>query len=367
VTRSVPFLDLARETESLGEELREALEGVLRTGRFIFGPNVGALEEEIAAYLGVRHAVGLNSGTDALIIGLEALGVGKGDEVVTSPFTFVATAEAIYRTGATPVFVDIDPVTFNLDPGAVEDRITDRTRVLLPVHLFGHPADMDPLLEIAKRRGLRVVEDAAQAFGAEYRGRKAGGLADAAAFSFYPTKNLGAYGDGGMLVTDDDEVADRARALQNHGALDKYRSGLPGHNSRLDEVQAAVLRVKLPRVDAWSDVRREMARRYGEELASVPDVASPSEAPWARHVWHQYTIRLPRDLRDPIREKLTAAGIATAVYYPAPLHTLGAYRSETPQPEAERAAEEVLCLPIGPTLPEDTVPRVTDELRRLLP
>jgi dTDP-4-amino-4,6-dideoxygalactose transaminase len=359
-------LDLARETESLGEELREALEGVLRTGRFILGPNVEALEDEIARYLGVRHAIGLNSGTDALLIGLEALGVGKGDEVVTSPFTFVATAEAIHRAGATPVFVDIDPVTFNLDPAALEERITERTRALLPVHLFGHPADMDPVVEIARRRGLRVFEDAAQAIGAEYRGRKAGALGDAAAFSFYPTKNLGAYGDGGMIVTDDDEVADRARGLRNHGALDKYRSDVAGHNSRLDEIQAAVLRVKLPRVDAWNDVRREMARRYGEALADVPDVLPPSEAPWAHHVWHQYTIRLPRDLREPIREKLTAAGIATAVYYPVPLHTLGAYRSERTLPEAERAAEQVLCLPIGPTLPDDAVPRVTEELRRLL-
>lgn len=367
MTHRIPFLDLARETASLGKELREALERVIQSGQFVLGPNVEALEEEIARYLGVRHAVGLNSGTDALIIGLEALGVSAGDEVVTSPFTFVATAEAIVRTGAKPVFVDIDPATFNLDPAALEACITDRTRALLPVHLFGHPADMDPVVEIAGRRGLRVFEDAAQAFGAAYRGRKVGSLGDAAAFSFYPTKNFGAYGDGGMVVTDDDDVAARARGLRNHGALDKYRSGVPGHNSRLDEIQAAVLRVKLPRVDAWNEVRREMARRYGEGLADVRDVVLPSEAPWAHHVWHQYTIRVPGELRDPVREKLAAAGIATAAYYPVPLHALAAYGAGKPSlPESERAAEQVVNLPIGPTLPDDTVTTVTNELRRLL-
>jgi dTDP-4-amino-4,6-dideoxygalactose transaminase len=363
----VPLIDLAREARALGTEIREAVEEVLRSGQFVLGPRLEALEREVARYLGVRHAVGLNSGTDALILALEALGVGPGDEVLTTPFTFVGTAEAIRRVGARPVFVDIDPDTFNLDPRLVERALGPRTRAILPVHLFGHPAEMDPLLEIARARGLRVLEDACQAFGASYLGRKAGSLGDAATFSFYPTKSLGAYGDGGMITTDYDAVAEAARELRNHGSLDKYRTSRVGYNSRLDEIQAAILRVKLPHVDRWNETRREMARRYSEALSSVRGVRAPVEAPYAHHIYHQYTVRLGSGVREAVREKLLAAGIATSVYYPVPLHRLAPYRmSSTPLPHAERACEEVLNLPLGPTLREDTPERVAAELARIV-
>jgi dTDP-4-amino-4,6-dideoxygalactose transaminase len=362
VEAKVPFLDLAAEVDSLWPEIRPAVEEVLRSGRFILGANVDALEAEVATYLGVTHAIALGSGTDALVLGLEGLGIEPGDEVITTPFTFIATAEAIHRVGATPVFVDVDAETFNLNPSLVEERITPRTRGILPVHLFGHPADMGRLGEIADRHGLLVLEDGSQAFGAEWEGKKIGGIGAATTFSMYPTKNFAAYGDAGFLSTNDATIAERVRLLRNHGCRDMYRAEMHGYNSRLDEIQAAILRVKLPRIDGWNESRRVAAQVYGTLLGDVAEIRVPSEAGYAHHIYHQYTLRVEGGGRDRVRERLAAAGIATAIYYPVPIHQLSPYRSDVKCPVAERVVDEVLCLPVGPHVSPDTAKRVANEV-----
>jgi dTDP-4-amino-4,6-dideoxygalactose transaminase len=360
---TVPLLDLGPQIEALWSELTGAMEQVARSGHFIMGPNVQAFEAEMAAYLGVRHAVGVNSGTDALVIALRATGVGPGDEVITTPFSFFATAEAISHLGARPVFVDIDPVTYNLAPELVEAALTARTRALLPVHLFGQAAEMDPIMGLAGARGLRVVEDTAQALGASYRGRPAGTIGAAGAFSFFPTKPLGAFGDGGLLATDDDDVAAAARMLRVHGAKKKYHNEAIGYNSRLDELQAAILRVKLPHLDAWNDGRRAAAARYTALLAGVEGVVPPREAASGRHVYHQYTIRVTGGRRDLVQQKLKESGIGTMIYYPVPIHCLPAYAGQYGSlPVAEAAAGEVLSLPIWPEIQEETQARVVEAL-----
>jgi dTDP-4-amino-4,6-dideoxygalactose transaminase len=363
----IPVLDLAPEIEELWDELNAAIQRVLRGGHFILGPDVAAFEAEAARYLGVRHAVGLNSGTDALLIGLEALGVGPGDEVVTSPFTFFATAEAILRLGAVPVFADIDPATFNLDPAGAAVRVTERTRALLPVHLYGHAADMGPLRELARRHGLKVLEDVAQAMGGEHGGRRLGALGDAGALSFFPSKTLGACGDAGLLATDDDAVAERARMLQAHGARRKYHNESLGYNSRLDTIQAAILRVKLPRLEAFIAGRRAAAARYHELLAGLEGIGLPSEAPGVRHAWHQYTVRIAGGRRDAVKDHLAAAEIDTMVYYPVPVHRLPACAGLSgPLPVSERLAGEVLSLPLWPQIRPETQERVAAALRAAL-
>ncbi|KGQ22401.1 DegT/DnrJ/EryC1/StrS family aminotransferase [Thermus filiformis] len=363
----IPILDLTPEVEDLWDDLMAAIGRVLRSGQFILGPEVEGFEAEVAEYLGVKHAIGVNSGTDALVIALRALGVGPGDEVITTPFTFFATAEAISLVGATPVFVDIDPRTFNLDPGQVEERITPRTKALLPVHLYGQAAEMDPLLDLAERYGLKVLEDVAQAFGGEYKGRKLGTLGHAGAFSFFPSKNLGAYGDGGLIATNDDRVAELARMLRAHGARRKYHNETLGYNSRLDALQAAILRVKLPHLDAWNEARRRVAHTYNELLKGLPGLETPYEAPHARHVYHQYTVRILGGRRDEVQRRLAEAGIGTMVYYPVPLHRLPVYGyPEGSFPEAERAAREALSLPIWPTLCEEKIRQVATRLWSLL-
>ncbi|MGB9790951.1 MAG: DegT/DnrJ/EryC1/StrS family aminotransferase [Thermacetogeniaceae bacterium] len=349
----IPVLDLKPEIESLWDELISAVEGVLKSGQFIMGPNVKAFEEEAAAYLGVRHAIGVNSGTDALVIALQAAGIGEGDEVITTPFTFFATAEAVSRLGATPVFVDIDPLAFNINPELIEQAVTPRTKAILPVHLYGQAADMDPIMEVAKKYGLKVIEDTAQAFGGEYKGRKLGTIGDAGCFSFFPSKNLGACGDGGLIATNDDEIAEKARMLRVHGAKKKYYNEMIGYNSRLDELQAAILRVKLPHIDEWNEARRRAAQRYNELLKDVPGIVPPYEAPYAKHVYHQYTVRVLNGKRDQVREYLAQQGIGTMVYYPVSLHKLPVYADNNCSlPEAEKAAAEVLSLPIWPELSE---------------
>ncbi|HEV7824619.1 MAG TPA: DegT/DnrJ/EryC1/StrS family aminotransferase [Mycobacteriales bacterium] len=349
----IPAYDPSAETTALWRELMCAIEGVLRSGRFIAGPNVAAFEREMADYLGTAHAVSVNSGTDALVIGLRAMAVGAGDEVITSPFSFFATAEAISAVGATPVFADIDPATSTLDPDDVEARITPRTRAVIPVHLFGHAADLDRLVPLARRYGLHVLEDVAQAAGAELHGRKLGSIGTAGAFSFFPTKNLGGFGDGGLLATDDGDLAALARMLRTHGSAVKYQNELVGYNSRLDEVQAAVLRVKLPRLDEANRARRVAAARYHDRLRDAPDLVLPSETPGAVHVYHQYTVRIRGERRDEIRRHLHEDGIATMVYYPVPIHRLPVYRDLAcgPLPQAELAAREVLSLPMWPGIP----------------
>jgi dTDP-4-amino-4,6-dideoxygalactose transaminase len=342
------MLDLVPEIEELWDDLMKAVEGVIRSGTFILGPNVDAFEEEIAEYLGVRHAIGVNSGTDALMISLRALGIGSGDEVITTPFTFFATAESISNVGATPVFVDIDPVTFNIDPELIETAITPRTKAILPVHLYGHPAEMSRITAIAGTHGLKVVEDCAQAMGAEYRGRKVGTFGQANAFSFFPSKNLGAFGDAGLITTDDDAVAELARMLRAHGSKRKYENEMLGYNSRLDELQAAILRVKLRTLDGRNEDRRRVASEYRSLLQSLANVILPTEAPGARHVFHQFTVRIPSS-RDAARSRLSEGGVETAIYYPVPIHKLPAYRASGEcLPAAERVAGEVLSLPISP-------------------
>jgi dTDP-4-amino-4,6-dideoxygalactose transaminase len=352
-TAQIPVFDPSAETAALWPQLMEAIEGVLKSGRFIAGPNVAALEEEFAALLGARHAIGVNSGTDALVIGLRSMGIGPGDEVITTPFSFFATAEAISAVGATPVFADVDPVTFALDPAEVEGRITPRTRAILPVHLFGHAADLERLAAIARRHGLRLLEDVAQAAGGSFAGQRLGTIGDAGAFSFFPTKNLGAFGDGGLLVTGDDEIAAMARMLRTHGSVRKYENCHVGYNSRLDELQAAVLRVKLPGLDAANADRRAVAARYTARLRGVAGLTLPSERPGATHVYHQYTVRVAGGRRDAIRRRLEEDGVATMVYYPIPIHRLPVYAGLAvgPLPHAEQAAREVLSLPMWPSLP----------------
>lgn len=356
----IPVLDLRPEIEEHWQEYMGAIAGVLKSGQFIMGPNVEAFEQEVAAYLGVKHAIGVNSGTDALVISLRALGIGPGDEVITTPFTFFATAEAISMVGATPVFVDIDPRTFNIDANLIESAITPRTKAILPVHLYGQAADMDPIMGVARRYNLKVVEDVAQAFGGEYKGRKLGTLGDAGAFSFFPSKNLGGFGDGGLIATNDDEVADQARMLRVHGSRRKYYNEMLGYNSRLDELQAALLRVKLRYVDRWNIERRHLAHAYTANLPADGTVEPPVEAPYALHVYHQYTIRVPRGMRDTVRRMLSEQGVATAVYYPVPVHQLPPYRGRWGTLlNAERAAQEVLSLPLWPGMDGDLQARIT--------
>jgi dTDP-4-amino-4,6-dideoxygalactose transaminase len=360
----IPVYDPLPEVEFLWPELEEAFRRVIRSGRYILGPEVEAFEEEVAAYLGVRHAIGVNSGTDALVIALRALGVGPGDEVITTPFTFFATAEAISLVGATPVFVDIDPRTFNINPDLVPSAITPRTKAILPVHLYGLPAEMDPILEIARSHGLKVLEDCAQAFGATYKGKKVGTLGDAGAFSFFPTKNLGGFGDGGLIATNSDEVAERARMLRAHGSRRKYYNEAIGYNSRLDAFQAALLRVKLSRVEAWNEARRQVASHYNELLAGLPGLVLPEVSPG--HVFHQYTVRVLGG-RDRVAEALAREGVGTMVYYPVPLHKLPVYaHMGAALSEAERAAREVLSLPIGPHLNPSSQEGVSEALKAFL-
>lgn len=359
----IPVLDLAPELAEVGPELDAAFRRVVASGHFILGPEAEAFEREVAAYLGVRHAVGVNSGTDALVIALRALGVGPGDEVVTSPFTFFATPESVSAVGATPVFVDIDPETFNLRADRVAAALTPRTKAILPVHLFGHAADLEPLRALAREKGLRLVEDVAQAFGATLGGRKLGTFGDAGAFSFFPSKNLGCLGDGGLVATDDDQVAAAARMLRAHGSRRKYENEQIGYNSRLDALQAAFLRVKLPRVDGWNEGRRAAAARYRALLSGVAGLALPVERPGAAHVYHQFTIRVTGGRRDALRAALAEAGVDTMVYYPKPAHRLPVYQGCGEFPAADAAAAEVLSLPIWPTIPAKVQERVAGEIR----
>jgi dTDP-4-amino-4,6-dideoxygalactose transaminase len=365
----IPIVDVTAQYLSLQEQLDAAVRQVLAGGQFILGPNVAAFESEAAAFLGTPHAVGLNSGTDALVLALRALDIGPGDEVITSPFSFAATSEAIVANGARPVFADIDPATFNLDPAAVAAAVTPRTQAILPVHLYGLPAQIDEIVPIATRHGLAVVEDCAQAFGASFGEQRVGTIGDIGCFSFFPSKNLGAYGDGGLLTTRSEQIARRVRSLRAHGASVKYHHDELGVNSRLDELQAAVLRVKLPHVERWNEQRAAVAARYREGIAGRADVALPGESAASRHVYHQFTIRIAD--RDAVQERLRAAFIQTMVYYPLPLHlqplhsdlgyATGAF------PAAESAAREVLSLPMFPELSVADQRTVIDRLSALTP
>jgi len=362
----IPMLDLKAQYAAIREEIRAAMDGVLEAQQFILGPNVAALEEEVAAYCGTRFAVGVASGTDAIILALHALGVRPGDEVICPAFTYVATGDTISLLGAKPVFADILPDTFNLDPAQLEARITPRTKAILPVHLYGQSADMDAILEIAKRRKIAVVEDNAQAIGARYKGRRTGSLGDAGCISFFPSKNLGAYGDAGMIVTNSEALASRLKSLRGHGTIaHKYISEEQGWNSRLDELQAAVLRAKLRHLDAWAAARRERAEQYDAALAGVPTVAAPKVLPSCEHVYHQYTIRAQN--RDRLQKDLAEQGIPSTVYYPVPLHRqpmfLVAGTPPVSLPVSEQAAREALSLPIYPELTVEQIQRIAEAVR----
>ncbi len=409
ITRQIPPFTLERQNRLLKEQYLQAIGGVIDSGKFILGKNVQALEEEIASYCGAPHAVGTASGSDALYLALLAGGVGPGSEVITTPFTFYATAGAIQRTGATPVFADIEPDTWNINPVAIKEKITERTRAILPVHLYGCPADMDAITDIAADHDLYVVEDAAQALGACYRGREVGTLGHAACFSFFPTKNLGSFGDGGMVVTGDPDIAQKIRALRVHGSTRKYHHDLPGCNSRLDEIHAAILRVKLQYLDVWTEMRWELSLHYimllsASGLASTkmsgarhpaatdpldnssagssplsPDTGQtgtngsagnesnqlvspyrlrlPIEPPYARHVYHQFTIQTPN--REQLQQYLKEKGVHTTVYYPVPMHLQPVFASLNYRkgdfPVTEQACREVLSLPMFPELKAEEV------------
>jgi len=364
----IPMVDLKAQYISIKDELDDRLKDVFGSSSFILGPNVEALENEVADYIGTKHAVGVASGTDALHLALVASGIKKGDEVITTPFTFIATAEAISYVGAVPVFVDVDEHTFNMDVKLLRTKVTPRTKAILPVHLFGHPANMGKVLEFANTHGLKLIEDCAQSFGASYKFTKTGSFGDAGCFSFFPSKNLGCYGDGGMVTTDSDKVAEELRSLRNHGSKVRYHHDTVGFNSRLDEIQACVLRVKLKRIDDYNRLRRERAKQYTEWLWSVNGVTTPVEQKGYLHVYHQYTILSPK--RDSIMKALSEKGIASAVYYPIPLHLQKCYKSlgyrKGEFPVTERLAEQVLSLPMYPELPPEDVDLICGTIQEAL-
>jgi dTDP-4-amino-4,6-dideoxygalactose transaminase len=358
----VPFVDLKAQYRSIKDEIDAAVGRVLENAQFVLGPEVAAFEEEFAAYCNTRYAVAVNSGTSALHLALLAAGIGPGDEVITVSFTFVATVAAIYYAGARPAYVDIDPRSFTMDPALVEAAITPRTRAILPVHLYGQTADMDPILEIARQRNLLVIEDAAQAHGAEYCGQRAGSMGDLGCFSFYPGKNLGAYGEGGVVVTANPEYAHTVRVLRDCGSEKKYHHVLRGYNYRMEGLQGAILRVKLRHLEAWTEARRSHAAAYRKLLGGV---STPEEMRWARHVYHVFAIRSPH--RAALQKALSDCGVQTGIHYPIPVHLQEAYRDERYGPGdlpcSERAAAEVLSLPMYPELACADIERVTARVR----
>ncbi len=363
----IPLLDLHAQNRPLREDILDALERVVDSQQFILGPEVSALETEVSAAIGVEHAVAVSSGTDALLLALMTVGIKPGDEVITSTYSFFATAGAIVRLGARPVLVDIDPITFNLDPAAVEAAITSRTRAILPVHLFGLMADMDPVCAVAERAGIPVIEDAAQAIGATYKSRPAGGVGTMGCFSFYPSKNLGACGDAGMLTTNDATLAARARLLRVHGMEQRYYHDVVGGNFRMDGLQAAVLRVKLPHLERWTQARRRNAERYAQLFlaAGLGDVVTqPVEPTDARHIFNQYVIRTTK--RDALKRHLDGEGIGNEIYYPVPFHRQRCFADlgyvDGSFPQAERAAAESLALPIYAELTWEQQERVVEEI-----
>jgi dTDP-4-amino-4,6-dideoxygalactose transaminase len=350
----VPFLDLKRQYSAIKKEMDKAVFSVLSNTQFILGPEVKNFEEKVAAYCGTKFAIGVASGTDALLLSIRACGVKPGDEVITTPFSFFATAGVISRLGAVPVFVDIEPETYNIDPGQIEKKITPKTKAIMPVHLFGQCADMDPIMDIAKKRNLKVVEDAAQAIGAEYKRKKAGAIGDFGCFSFFPSKNLGGAGDGGMVVTNDPDMAEMVRILRVHGSKPKYYHSIVGYNSRLDTLQAAILGVKLKYLDAWTKKRREHAKVYNSVFKGL-DMIIPKEEGFNYHIYNQYTIALKN--RDKLRDFLKERQIGNDIYYPVPLHLQECYKflgyKKGDLPVSERKAEEVVSIPIYPELTKE--------------
>ena len=362
----IPFVNLKKEYMEISKELNQAVQRVLESGWFILGEELKKFEKEFSNYIGVKYGIGVNSGSDALYLAVKALGIGKKDEVITVSHTFISTVDAIVRNNAKPVFVDIDPETYTIDVSQIEDKITDKTKAIIPVHLYGHPADMDPIMEIAEKYGLYVIEDASQAHGAEYKSKKVGGIGHIGCFSFYPTKNLGAYGDAGMIVTNNDELAEKLKMLRNYGSPKKYYHEFIGVNSRLDEIQAAVLRVKLKYLDEWNGRRRNIVRLYNNLLDSS-NMITPIEKEWAKHVYHLYVIR--HEERDKLQQHLLKNGIKAQIHYPIPVHMQEAYLNlgiNIKLPITERVSKEVLSLPMYPWLKEEEIEYISGIIRKFL-
>ena len=362
----IPMVDLGVQYQELKRDIDQAISDVLQSTQFILGPQVQLFEQEIAEYLGARHAIGVASGTDALHLALRAAGLGVGDEIITTPFTFIATAEAIAYVGATPVFIDIDPKTFNLDVDEVKQAINSKTRAIMPVHLFGQPADLSELKNLCDTHDLLLIEDCAQSCGAMYSGKMTGTWGDFGCYSFFPSKNLGCFGDGGLIVTDDDHLAQEVRVLRNHGSRERYYHHVIGVNSRLDEVQAAILRVKLRHLDRFNEQRRSNAHLYSRLLEEL-GVEAPYEDGKGTHVYHQYTVLT--DQRETLQSELKQNNIASAIYYPVPLHQQEVFTSSCQDlelPVAEKTAKRVLSLPIFPELTPQQIERVVDVFRNSL-
>jgi dTDP-4-amino-4,6-dideoxygalactose transaminase len=356
----IQLVNLKTQYQSIKEEVLAEMGKALDGMQLFLGKNVQALETDFATYCDTEFAIGVGSGTDALHIAIRACGIGSGDEVITVPHTFIATVEAIIMAGAKPVFVDIDPVTYNIDVSQIESKINSRTKAILPVHLYGHPADMEPIWKLAKAYKLKVIEDACQSHGAEYKGRRTGSLGDVGCFSYYFTKNLGAYGEGGIITTSDPEIAKRCRMLRDHGQSAKYYHALMGVNGRLDEIQAAVLKVKLPHLDEWNEKRRSIAEAYNAGLP--PQLVKPVELPWAKHVYYVYVVRTPE--RDQFREWLESKGVGTGIHFPIPVHLQEAWRQyggeEYSLPVVEKIAGEIVSLPMYPELSEEEVDYISE-------
>ncbi|KRQ87427.1 dTDP-3-amino-3,6-dideoxy-alpha-D-galactopyranose transaminase [Caloramator mitchellensis] len=347
----IQLLDLLAQYETMKDEMKEAVISTIESGHYILGPQVKKLEEDIARYCNVKHGIGVANGTDALVLTLKAFGIGEGDEVITSPFTFFASAETISQVGATPVFVDIEPDTYNIDAEKIEEKITEKTKAIIPVHIFGQMCDMDRIMEIARKHNLIVIEDACQAIGSEYKGKKAGSIGHAACFSFFPTKNLGGYGDGGMIVTNDDELAAKIRMLRFHGSKVKYYHDMLGFNSRLDELQAAILNVKFKYLDEWNNKRNEKAHIYNELLKDT-SCKVPTEREYNKHIYHLYIIQ--HEKREELINFLKENGVATGIYYPVPLHLQNVYKylgyKEGDLPNSEYASKRTFAIPLYPEL-----------------
>jgi len=362
---NVPFLDLKAQYKAIKDEVHAAINDVMENTAFAGGPFVAKFEQEFAKFCDCKHAVGVGNGTDALWLSLIGLGIKPGDEVITVPNTFIATAEAISFSGAKPVFVDIVEETNNMNPALIEAAITKKTKAIIPVHLFGQPADMDPIMTIAKKHGLFMIEDACQAHGAEYKGKKAGSIGNTGAFSFYPGKNLGAYGEAGAVVTNDDAIVEKMRMFRDHGQAKKYYHGMIGWNARMDGIQGAVLHVKLKYLQGWNDSRRKNAQKYSELLSAVKDVMPPRQAEYAKHIYHIYAIRIKQ--REKLMAHLTAKGIACGIHYPIPLHLQDAYRflnlGVGSFPIAEKCAAEYLSLPMYPELTSEQINYVAKEIK----
>jgi dTDP-4-amino-4,6-dideoxygalactose transaminase len=357
----IPLVDLKAQYNSIKTDIDNAIQGVLDSTSFIMGEELKKFEEEFSLFCNVKYAIGVANGSDALILALRACGIGKGDEVITVPHTFIATTEAITHVGGKIVFVDINPKTYTIDASKIEEKINDKTKAIIPVHLYGQPADMDPIMELAKKYNLKIIEDAAQAHGAEYKGKKVGSIGDVACFSFYPGKNLGAYGDAGMIMTNNEEISKKLKLLRNHGRITKkYEHEIEGYSSRLDNLQAAILRVKLRHLNKWNDMRRKNAKKYNELLNNIGGVITPYEADYTKHVYHLYVIRA--EGRDKLREELKSEGIATGIHYPIPLHLQPAYNYLGYKRGAflatEKASQEILSLPMFAELSDEQIEKI---------